>query len=435
MSTFIATSCCQKLTTKCLNGTLYDKEDKDVLISKLTSRIQKLEQQDKDYDLLNQEFKQLENDVNLLNEAKLRLEYEIKQSDESNNKKISDLKGENENLQNALNDKLCVNKKLFEEKQCLENQLKLKNDEITDLSNKLNNINNRFNSAQNDKDDLENTLRGLNDIKTQQRDKIAELVDDNKKLANLCQEQEHSLYLAGQEQAKLNKKLNDDQANINNLNSKLRIHDNNLNNLQNQLDKSNELNMKLKNDLQKLEDAYRTYTIDNQTLSDELNKQHALKEDEEKNNSELKLVLGDRKNKLRTLNEDYIYLKSLHDKSCEERNMLQMETGKLEEHVMLLTKQNENLSDEIAQVIKEDNQMKDILNRSERMSTMLKSNDSILSSMPQELLNASACFENSNCQINCDKENESSRANMSHERQRSLSPKFTYSRIEKNIED
>ena len=431
MSTFIATQCCQKLTTKCLNGTLYDKEDKDVLISKLTSRIQKLEQQDKDYDLLNQEFKQLENDVNLLNEAKLRLEYEIKQRDESNNKRISDLKGENENLQNALNDKLCVNKKLFEEKQCLENQLKLKNDEITDLTNKLNNINNRFSSAQNDKGDLENTLRGLNDIKAQQRDKIAELVDDNKKLANLCQEQEHSLYLAGQEKAKLSKKLNDDQANINNLNSKLRIHDSNLNNLKNQLDKSNELNMKLKNDLQNLEDAYRNFSLDNQTMNDELNKQHALKEDEEKNNTQLKLVLGDRKNKLRTLNEDYIYLKNLQDKACEDRNMLQMETGKLEEHIITLTKQNEKLSDEIAKVINEDNQMKDILNRSERMSIMLKSNDSILSQMPQELLNASNCFDNSKCQIPCDENN--NRTNLSQERQRSLSPKFTYSRIDKNL--
>ena len=431
MSTFIATQCCQKLTTKCLNGTLYDKEDKDVLISKLTSRIQKLEQQDKDYDLLNQEFKQLENDVNLLNEAKLRLEYEIKQRDESNNKRISDLKGENENLQNALNDKLCVNKKLFEEKQCLENQLKLKNDEITDLTNKLNNINNRFSSAQNDKGDLENTLRGLNDIKAQQRDKIAELVDDNKKLANLCQEQEHSLYLAGQEKAKLSKKLNDDQANINNLNSKLRIHDSNLNNLQNQLDKSNELNMKLKNDLQNLEDAYRNFSLDNQTMNDELNKQHALKEDEEKNNTQLKLVLGDRKNKLRTLNEDYIYLKNLQDKACEDRNMLQMETGKLEEHIITLTKQNEKLSDEIAKVINEDNQMKDILNRSERMSIMLKSNDSILSQMPQELLNASNCFDNSKCQIPCDENN--NRTNLSQERQRSLSPKFTYSKIDKNL--
>ena len=431
MSTFIATQCCQKLTTKCLNGTLYDKEDKDVLISKLTSRIQKLEQQDKDYDLLNQEFKQLENDVNLLNEAKLRLEYEIKQRDESNNKRISDLKGENENLQNALNDKLCVNKKLFEDKQCLENQLKLKNDEITDLTNKLNNINNRFSSAQNDKGDLENTLRGLNDIKAQQRDKIAELVDDNKKLANLCQEQEHSLYLAGQEKAKLSKKLNDDQANINNLNSKLRIHDSNLNNLQNQLDKSNELNIKLKNDLQNLEDAYRNFSLDNQTMNDELNKQHALKEDEEKNNTQLKLVLGDRKNKLRTLNEDYIYLKNLQDKACEDRNMLQMETGKLEEHIITLTKQNEKLSDEIAKVINEDNQMKDILNRSERMSIMLKSNDSILSQMPQELLNASNCFDNSKCQIPCDENN--NRTNLSQERQRSLSPKFTYSRIDKNL--
>jgi chromosome segregation ATPase len=431
MSTFIATQCCQKLTTKCLNGTLYDKEDKDVLISKLTSRIQKLEQQDKDYDLLNQEFKQLENDVNLLNEAKLRLEYEIKQRDESNNKRISDLKGENENLQNALNDKLCVNKKLFEEKQCLENQLKLKNDEITDLTNKLNNINNRFSSAQNDKGDLENTLRGLNDIKAQQRDKIAELVDDNKKLANLCQEQEHSLYLAGQEKAKLSKKLNDDQANINNLNSKLRIHDSNLNNLKNQLDKSNELNMKLKNDLQNLEDAYRNFSLDNQKMNDELNKQHALKEDEEKNNTQLKLVLGDRKNKLRTLNEDYIYLKNLQDKACEDRNMLQMETGKLEEHIITLTKQNEKLSDEIAKVINEDNQMKDILNRSERMSIMLKSNDSILSQMPQELLNASNCFDNSKCQIPCDENN--NRTNLSQERQRSLSPKFTYSRIDKNL--
>ena len=431
MSTFISTQCCQKLTTKCLNGTLYDKEDKDVLISKLTSRIQKLEQQDKDYDLLNQEFKQLENDVNLLNEAKLRLEYEIKQKDESNNKRISDLKGENENLQNALNDKLCVNKKLFEEKQCLENQLKLKNDEITDLTNKLNNINNRFSSAQNDKGDLENTLRGLNDIKAQQRDKIAELVDDNKKLANLCQEQEYSLYLAGQEKAKLSKKLNDDQANINNLNSKLRIHDSNLNNLQNQLDKSNELNMKLKNDLQNLENAYRNFSLDNQTMNDELNKQHALKEDEEKNNTQLKLVLGDRKNKLRTLNEDYIYLKNLQDKACEDRNMLQMETGKLEEHIITLTKQNEKLSDEIAKVINEDNQMKDILNRSERMSIMLKSNDSILSQMPQELLNASNCFDNSKCQIPCDENN--NRTNLSQERQRSLSPKFTYSRIDKNL--
>ena len=430
MSTFIATSCCQNLKTKCLNGTLYDREDKDVLVSKLNSRISKLEQQDKDYDLMNQEFKQLENDVNLLNEAKLRLEYEIKQRDESYTKRIADLKGENENLQNALNDKLCVNKKLFEEKQCLENQLKSKNDQITDLTNQINNLNNRFNSNESVKDDLQNNLRDLNQIKAAQRDKIAELVDDNKKLANLCQEQDHSLYLAGQEKAKLAKKLNDDNANINNLNSKLRVHSNNLNNLQNQLDKSNELNLKLKKDLQDLEDAYNSFNVDNHNLNDELNKQRILREDEEKNNNQLRIALGDRKNKLRALNDDYMYLKNLYDKRCEERNMYQMETEKLKEHIKRLSKQNENLSDEIDGVIKDDNQMRDILNRTDRMSTMLKTNDSIICQMPQELINASNRFDGNKSQMCPDNRMELSQ---SIERQRSLSPKFTYSRLEKNI--
>ena len=430
MSTFIATSCCQKLTTKCLNGTLYDREDKDVLISKLNSRISKLEQEDKDYDLLNQEFKQLENDVSLLNEAKLRLEYEIKQRDESYTKRISDLKGENENLQNALNDKLCVNKKLFEEKQCLENQLKMKNNEITDLTNKINNLNNRFNSNENIKDELQNNLRELNAIKANQRDKISELVDDNKKLANLCQEQDHSLYLANQEKAKLAKKLNDDNANLGNLNSKLRVHSNNLNNLQNQLDRSNELNLKLKKDLQDLEDAFQKFNIDNQTMNDELLKQKDLREGEDKNNSQLRIVLNDRKNKLRALNDDYMYIKNLYDKRCEERNMFQMETDKLKEHIMILTKQNEQLSDEVEGIIKDDNQMRDILNRSKRMSTMLQTNDSILSQMPPELVNASNCFESTKSQMSPNRRMDLSQ---SIERKRCLSPKFTYSRLEKNI--
>ena len=430
MSTFIATSCCQKLTTKCLNGTLYDREDKDVLISKLNSRISKLEQEDKDYDLLNQEFKQLENDVSLLNEAKLRLEYEIKQRDESYTKRISDLKGENENLQSALNDKLCVNKKLFEEKQCLENQLKMKNNEITDLTNKINNLNNRFNSNENIKDELQNNLRELNAIKANQRDKISELVDDNKKLANLCQEQDHSLYLANQEKAKLAKKLNDDNANLGNLNSKLRVHSNNLNNLQNQLDRSNELNLKLKKDLQDLEDAFQKFNIDNQTMNDELLKQKDLREGEDKNNSQLRIVLNDRKNKLRALNDDYMYMKNLHEKRCEERNMFQMETDKLKEHIMILTKQNEDLSDEVEGIIKGDNQMRDILNRSKRMSTMLQTNDSILSQMPPELVNASNCFESTKSQMSPNRRMDLSQ---SIERKRCLSPKFTYSRLEKNI--
>ena len=68
MSTILKNNSCQKLTTKCRSGNLYDREDRDVIISKLNSKISQLEQQEKEYDLLNQEYKQLENDYILLNE-------------------------------------------------------------------------------------------------------------------------------------------------------------------------------------------------------------------------------------------------------------------------------------------------------------------------------------------------------------------------------
>lgn len=121
------------------------------------------------------------------------------------NKRINDLKYVNKNLKNALKDKLYENKKLFEEKQCLESQLKSKKDEITDLTNNINNINNRFNTAESDKDNLNNLLNELNAVKATQKDKIEEIFDDNKKLAQLCQERDNSLYLSDQEKAKLNK--------------------------------------------------------------------------------------------------------------------------------------------------------------------------------------------------------------------------------------
>ena len=428
----MSTSCCQKVKTKCLSGNLYDpKEDKDIIISKLNSRIVKLEQQEKDYDLLSQEFKQLENDYTLLNEAKLRLEYELKQRNEAYNKRICDLKSENENLQDALNDKMCVNKKLFEEKKCLENQLNGKNAEIDDLNNKIDNVNNRLNALDNDRDDLQNNLRGLNDIKNQQANKIADLVDDNKRLAKLAQEKDHDLYLAAQEKQKLNKKLAEDNANINNLNSKLRTNGSNLNNLQNQLDNSNLLNSKLQNNLKDLDNTFNNLTIDNGNLKNAYQQERGMREEEEKKNCELKCILNDRQNKLRCLNEDFICLKNANERFNEKRNTYQMENDKLKAHILNLSRQNQDLSNEIENVLKEDAHMKDVLNRSDRMASLLKTNDTIICQMPQDSLSLSSCFDDTrSC---CIYPESKLGFSQSMTRERSFSPKYTYTRTEQKI--
>ena len=387
MSSFIKTNSCQKVETKCVSGTLYSpKTDKDVLINQLNSKIAQLEQGEKDFDLLNQELKQLENDISLLNEAKLRLEYEIKQRDEAYLKRIQDLKSDNENLQNALNDKNCVNKKLSEEKNCLENQLKNKNDEIDDLNNKINDINTKLGSTEDNKDGLQNVLQGLNTDKANQKYQIEELVNDNKKLAQICKEQDHKLYLARQEKAHLGKKLGDDKAMMKNLESKLRIHETNLNNLQKQMDKSNELNLKYQNDLQNLENSIAEEKLNNDNLRAALIQENEYYDCEEQKFSELSCISCNLEKKIKCLNSDYERLKLSHQKITELNGIYNNERNKLEEHIIMLNNQNQNLSTEIENVIKDDEHIKNVLGRNERMSFTLSENDSILSQLPKDIL-------------------------------------------------
>ena len=437
MSAFLYTKCCENVETKCLNGTLYNKEDNEVVTSRLESKIAKLEEDEKEFEALMEEYKQLENDISLLKEANLRLEYETKQKAENYNKTIEDLNSSNANYQEALNDKTCVNKKLLEENQCLQNELKSKNDEIADLTNKLNSVDNRFNSTEKDKDNLNNVVNDLTNLKATQKDKIEELVNDNKKLSKICQDQNNSLYLTSQEKAKLNQKLYNDDASINNLNCRVRINTNNLNKTKAQFDKSTELNMNLQKDLQDLEDEFKKLKLDNIDLKNELNKQVLLRKNEDKENDQMRIVLNDRKNKLKCLNVDYWYLKNNHMRKCDESNMYQMENDKLKQHMILLTEENDNLSCEIDNIIKDDNQMKNILNRSDKLSTMLKSNDGIISQMPPEIHNYRNCYDFNRTQMTPCFKNLRIELSQNNEKdkRRYFSPKskYTYSRLEYNL--
>ena len=408
MSSFIKTNSCQKVETKCISGKLYSpKGDKETLINKLNSRIAELEQGEKDFDLLNQELQQIENEISLLNEAKLRLEYEIKQRDEAYNKRISDLKSDKENLQNALNDKNCVNKKLIKEKNCLENQLKNKNDEIDDLNNKINDLESQLGNNENNKDGLANELRGLNDDKNKQKFQIEELSSDNKKLAHITKEQEHKLYLAGQERSRLGKKLGDDRAMLKNLTSKIKIHENNLNNLQKQMDESNELNLKLQNDLQNLENKFAEEKVNNDNLTSNLMQEREYFDCEEQKFSELSCIKCEQENKIKCLNNDYEIIKISYQKMTELNGIYNNERNKLEEHIIKLNNQNQNLSSEIENIIKDDEHIKNILTRNERMSFTLSENDSILAQLPNDILcgkficnnfnDNRLCFSQNNC--------------------------------------
>jgi chromosome segregation ATPase len=199
-----------------------ESKEKDMLISQLKAHIFELEQHDKDYDTLNHKYRQLQNDCTLLNEAKLRLEYELRQKDENYNKQICDLRNENENLQLGYNEKLSVNKKLFAENDSLSKQLDMKNEEIRELTDRLNELLAQLDRSQEDRAALERHVQGLNDVKMSQKTEITKLIEDNKKLSKICQDQDRSMKLSEQECHKLASKLDETNYDLKNVTGQLR---------------------------------------------------------------------------------------------------------------------------------------------------------------------------------------------------------------------
>ena len=257
-------------------------KEKDMLIAQLNSHIQELEQQEKDYELLNQKFRQLQNEYSLLKDNKLRLEYELKQRDEAYNKRICDLRGENENLQLGFNEKISVGKKLLSDNDVLGKQLDMKNAEICDLNNKINELTEKLNLGLNDKNCLEQKVQQLTEEKNNQKIEIDQLFEDNKRLSQIRQEQERNIKLGEQDRLNLGNKINQNNCEINNLNEKLRDHANNIEALQAKLDNSSNMNMNLQNTIKDYERQIMNFRNDNDNLKKNLIKERNIRKIQKK---------------------------------------------------------------------------------------------------------------------------------------------------------
>jgi chromosome segregation ATPase len=349
-------------------------KEKDMLIAQLNAHIHELEQQEKDYDLLNQKFRQLQNEYSLLKDNKLRLEYELKQRDEAYNKRICDLRGENENLQLGYNEKISVGKKLLSDNDVLGKQLDMKNAEICDLNNKINDLSSQLHAGLNDKNCLEQKVQQLNDDKNSQKLEIDRLFEDNKRLSQIRQEQERNLKIGEQDRLNLADKINANNCEINNLNDKLRSHISNIDQLQNKLDSSSALNCNLQNTIKDFERQICNFQNDNDNLKNNLLKEKSIRADEEKRNDELTQMINDRDRKIGLLNQEYEQGKRIHQQITCDNDGFQIENDKLRGHVKVLTCQNQKLIGELENVLAQDEKMNGPLSRRDKIAVLLRNN-------------------------------------------------------------
>ena len=117
---------------------------------------------------------------------------------------------------------------------------------------------------------------------------------------------------------------------------------------------------------------------ENDKLKDNLIREKAIRDDENCKNAQLSNILNDREQNINQLCHDIEDVKIMNDDASNTNNILEEENAKLRNHIMILTEQNQNLINEIDNVIEDDEKMINVLNRKDRISSLLMSNRSTI---------------------------------------------------------
>ena len=349
-------------------------KEKDILISQLKAHIFELELREKDFNILKERYCSLENEVAALNECKLNLECENKMREEKYNTNINGLIGENETLQMKYNEKLSCNKNLYSENNCLGKEIEMKEAQICDMKMKLNNLANSINVNDGERNNLQRLLNGLNEIKCANKVKIMQLREDNETLKSIVQEQEANLGLGEKHKISLCNDLDVKNCQIQNLNNEIQKKISEENKLQNDLGRITCANLEFKEDVKNCEIQLNSLKCENNNLKNNLCKESAIADATHQKNLQLNSIFNDREQKVTMLTHDLEAIKILQGQAGDKNCALKDENAKLRKHILVLSDLNQNLINEIENVICEDQKMKNVLNRKDRISSVLTSN-------------------------------------------------------------
>ena len=398
----------------------------DSTISNLKSRLFDLEQQEKDHNALKAKLSQLRNQFQLLTSTKNKLEQELKQKDDTYNQRICNLRSENENLQLSYNEKLSLNKKLFTENDLLEKEIEDRDNELNELRNKLNDLNNNFNQSLADKGDMENQVAKLKAIKASQLNDINKLTKENKNLSQIVSDQDKKLQKAQEDIAAMENQSQENDINIQNLNIKLRSLMDDVANTQTALNKNNLDNRNLDDKLNDLNNQCENLKCENADLNNNILKEKSLVADKQRQNDNLNAIITEHEMQLNDLSDKYNTLNAMYSQATSDSKNSQIENGKLKEHIMLLTQQNQKLLGELENVKDQDLRMKTLISRKEQSSAILRNVHDCIEQ-------ATICLEKiENDPINCRRNNLMNSTNTSNEKYRSSSPPVRYTYITKN---
>ena len=271
------------------------------------------------------------------------MEYDLKQKSESTSKQINDLKYDNENLQNNLNEKISLNKKLYNDNNTLYKTLENKNTEIDSLINKINEQDDKLNKINQDNSNLEQNVFTLQDQKQSQKLRIDNLTIDLERLKKLNDDNQRLIKRLDTEKIELIAKLDEIRFELKNTIGKLKSKEDNLNFTQMQLDGANKNIVDLQNNISELDQQLTRNKLENNSLNSTLLKERNVRYDSEKNNEILQSYLKEKNNDIKKLYMEIDTLKIQNERLGMEKVKNLGEIDLYKNHVLTLSEANDKV--------------------------------------------------------------------------------------------
>ena len=374
-----------------------ENKEKDILISQLKAHIFEMQQREKDFDNLKEQFCQLQNENTCLNDNKIRIECELKEKEDCYNKQISDLTCDNDNLKINLNEKISLCEKLYEDIETLSKNISIKDCEIENLNNKLNDLYCQNDILKVNKCEMEKAIRELNEIKSKQKLENSKLIEDNKKLSKICQEQSRNLKVNEEEKNQLIKNLDESSLNLNNVKVKLQKNQDNFNYLKSKFDDLKNINSNLQNTLLNYERKINSFQNENENLKSNLNREKKIRIENEKKIEKISDLINSREYELTQITNDLEKSKNINKLLLDDKTRIQIENEKLKQHIMVLTNENQKLVCEFENIIDEDEKLKQQLGRKDKIVQILRNNKN---NIEQSLSSLEGHINNNNQNMN-----------------------------------
>lgn len=241
-------------------------------------------------------------------------------------------------------EKLSINKKLMNDNSQLYKSLELKNSEITQLKFKLDNISSDYDNIHNEKNIIDekntNIIENLNSL----RQEYEVLQNENRYLSKSLTEKESNIRVNESERIKLLSKIEENNFEKENLQTKIKLNEETIKSLQ-----------KNYNDLMKESLEHQANISENEVLLDKLkgeikllnnslNNEKSIKIQNENTMQTMDTIIEDKIKEVEIFNSEIKNLRDLIDKNNKSFNLKKAECERLKSHIIVITEQNENIS-------------------------------------------------------------------------------------------